>query len=131
MLLNRRNFLILSAGFAAECSSTPEGTVSAASDERVINAGPASDYAADGVYTRFQPQGIFIVRKGEKLFALSAICTHRNCKLTAKPDSSFFCKCHGSAFDPAGHVKTGPAARDLPEYPASTDEKGELLVKVS
>ena len=44
-----------------------------------VDAGPAAAYAADGVYDRFHHQGFFIVRRGEKLYALSAICTHRRC----------------------------------------------------
>lgn len=96
---------------------------------QVWNAGPAGDYARDGVYTRFRDQGFFIVRQGGKLFALSSICTHRKCKLTAEPDHSFFCECHSSTFDPDGHVTKGPARRDLPTYSAVVDENGQLLVK--
>ena len=46
----------------------------------------------------------FIVRKGASLFALSAICTHRHCKLEAEADKTFYCPCHGSTFDPEGKV---------------------------
>ena len=100
-------------------------------EERTVNAGPAGNYSADGVYSNFCDQGFFVIRKGEKLSALSAICTHRKCKLTAESDQSFYCKCHGSTFDPAGHVTAGPAKRDLPVFPISPDERGQLLVKVS
>ena len=97
----------------------------------MVNAGLVSNYAADGIYNNFQDQGFFVIRKGGKLFALSAICTHRKCKLTAEPDRSFYCKCHGSTFDPCGHVTEGPATRDLPVFPASANEQGQLLVRVS
>jgi len=72
--------------------------------EKTINAGPAAKYAADGVYSRHRDMGFFIVRKGEKLFAISSYCTHRKCKLAAESDRSFYCPCHGSTFDPDGHV---------------------------
>ena len=130
MILNRREFLILSAGFVAGCSSMPDGTVSSVPGERVINAGPAGNYAADGVYSQFRDQGFFIIRTGEMLLALSAICTHHRCKLTAEQNCSFYCGCHGSTFDPAGHVTKGPARRDLPVFATFTDDKGQLLVKV-
>ncbi len=130
MILNRRDFLILSAGFVAGCSSMPNGAVSSPHGERVVNAGPAGDYAADGVYSQFRDQGFFIIRTGEKLFALSAICTHRRCKLTAEQNRSFYCGCHGSTFDPTGHVTKGPARRDLPVLATFTDDEGQLLVKV-
>src|SRR5258707_10506076 len=98
--------------------------------QRVVNAGLASNYAADGVYTDFGDRGFFVVRRGDKLFALSAICTHRKCKLAAEPDRSFYCKCHGSTFDPVGHVTKGPAKRDLPMFSTSMNEQGQLVVTV-
>lgn len=64
MLLNRRQFLLLSAVLAAGCSSTPPGTVLSGRKVRIINAGPASNYAADGVYGRFRALGFFIIRRG-------------------------------------------------------------------
>ena len=131
MIINRRQFLLLTAGLAAGCKAVNEGgSLTAGKPERIVSAGPASRYAADGVYSNFRDQGFFVIRQGEKLFALSAICTHRKCKLSAEPDRSFYCKCHGSTFDPAGHVTLGPARRDLPVFATDTDEHGQLLVKV-
>jgi Rieske Fe-S protein len=126
--LTRREFLLLSAGLAAGCQAV-DGN-STPSPERVVNAGPAGNYAADGVYKTFRNQGFFVIRRGDQLIALSSICTHRKCKLTAKPDRSFYCPCHGSTFDPAGHVTQGPARRDLPMLPATTNELGQLMVTV-
>jgi Rieske Fe-S protein len=130
MKINRRQFLLLTAGFVAGCKAVDNGGFTE-SEERTVNAGLVGNYAADGVYGNFRDQGFFLIRKSEKLFALSAICTHRKCKLTAEPDKSFYCKCHGSTFDPAGHVTEGPARRDLPLLPAYTNEQGQLIVKVS
>ena len=101
-----------------------------ASQEHMVNAGPVADYAADGVYGNFRDQGFFIIRRGNQLFALSAICTHRKCKLSAEPDRSFYCPCHGSTFDPTGHVTDGPARRDLPTLPTDTNLQGQLIVNV-
>jgi cytochrome b6-f complex iron-sulfur subunit len=128
MQLNRRTFLILGATFAAGCAAPGGANPFSGKNERVINAGPASQYLTDGVYTRYGDLGFFIVRRGATLFALSAICTHRKCKLAAEPDRSFYCKCHGSTFDPAGHVTQGPARRDLPVFSTTTDEQGQLMV---
>jgi len=96
-----------------------------------VNAGPVGNYATDGVYSAFRNQGFFIVRRGEKLFALSAICTHRKCKLDPEPDRSFHCPCHGSTFDANGHVTGGPAPRDLPVLATSINGSGQMLVTVS
>jgi len=130
MKINRREFLILSAAFATGCASTPPGTVSSEREARLINAGPAGDYAADGVYGRFRALGFFIIRRGNQLFALSSVCTHRHCLVNAEPDHSFLCPCHGSTFNPAGLVTHGPAKRDLLTLVTFINEKGELLVKV-
>jgi Rieske Fe-S protein len=128
MKMSRREFLILTAAFATSCSSVENSGAPAAGRERLIDAGPAGDYATDGVYSKFRNRGFFIVRRGEKLFALSAICTHKRCKLVAERDLSFYCPCHGSAFDADGKVLQGPARRDLPVFAVTTDENGKLLV---
>ena len=130
MLINRRQFLFLTAIAAAGCKGVGDPDVATAVKERVVNAGPASDYVAEGVHGRFRDQGFFVVRQGGILFAVSAICTHRKCKLAAKPDHSFICPCHGSMFDPGGRVLKGPAKRDLPVFPVSTNESGQLLVRI-
>ncbi len=130
MKLNRRQFLLLTAGLAAGCQAVNDVSTSAAHAQRIINAGSASNYVADGVYSNFRDSGFFIIRRDDTLFALSAICTHRKCKLAAKPDCSFYCKCHGSTFDPAGLVTQGPAKHDLPRLPSYTNEQGQLIVNV-
>jgi len=130
MKINRRQFLLLTTGVLAGCKAVDNGGGFIPSEERIINAGTIGDYAADGVYNNFRDEGFFVVRQGDKLFALSAFCTHRKCKLAAEPDRSFYCKCHGSTFDPGGHVTEGPAKRDLPVLPAFANEQGQLLVKV-
>src|ERR1022692_4232583 len=109
MIVNRRQFLLLTAGLAAGCQAVKEDVNSGATTGHPVNAGPVSNFAADGVYNNFRDHGFFVICEGGKLSALSAICTHRKCKLVAERDGSFYCKCHGSTFDPAGHVTTGPA----------------------
>jgi len=128
MQINRRDFLILTAGLAAGCRA-PAGA-SAPKEIRQVNAGPAGGYQADGVYAGFRNRGFFIVRRGEKLFAVSSICTHQNCKLIAEPDRSFYCKCHGSTFNADGRVTRGPAKRDLPVLAMASNDQGELVVAV-
>jgi Rieske Fe-S protein len=128
--MNRREFMILATMAVAGCSSTPPGTVPVALKTRLINAGPVSHYTADGLYSRFWASGVYIIRRGNKLYALSSVCTHRRCLLRAQPDHSFSCPCHGSTFNPDGHVTGGPAKRDLPALETVIDENGDLLVTV-
>ncbi|MEI8341363.1 MAG: Rieske 2Fe-2S domain-containing protein [Verrucomicrobiota bacterium] len=127
--MNRRRFLLTVAVAAACCS--PASLVEAASGgERTVDAGPLQDYSSTGVYTRFRDQGFFVIRNGAKLVVLSAICTHKKCKLTAEADRTFFCDCHGSTFDPGGMVTEGPAKRDLPVLASFTNDQGHLMVKL-
>lgn len=97
----------------------------------VANAGPVADFDADRVYDAFRSDGFFVIRRDGKLFALSSVCTHRACKVSAQPDTSFVCRCHGSNFSPDGKVLNGPATRDLPRLPVATDAQGNLLVKLA
>ena len=93
-----------------------------------VDAGPVSSFATDGIYGMFSERsGFFIIREGGRLFAQSAICTHRFCKLT-KAEAGFRCKCHGSTFTRDGHVTRGPARRDLPRFAIEQDSRGHLIV---
>ena len=124
--------MLTAAAMAAGCRTEDDRDDSpTAHAERVVDAGPVSNYAADGVYANFRDQGFFVIRNGEKLTAISAICTHKKCKLVAEADRSFYCKCHGSTFDPSGKVTLGPAKRVLPLLPVFVNEKGQLIVTVS
>jgi len=135
--ISRRQFLFLTATalatgpltMAEQRNAGARGTT-ANRRERVVNAGPVSRYAADGVYDGFSDQGFFVVRNGDRLVALSSYCTHRKCKLTRHPDHSLYCPCHGSTFDPRGKVTEGPAKRDLPTLSSFTNETGELFVRI-
>jgi cytochrome b6-f complex iron-sulfur subunit len=138
MSLNRRDFLVLATATAtAGCQSQGSGDASTAAPsassvslEQIVDAGPAIHYEADGVYARFRDRGFFIVRSGGRLFALSAVCTHRACNLDPVADHSFYCKCHGSTFDPDGKVTAGPAKLDMPRLTTSVGDQGQLLVHI-
>jgi Rieske Fe-S protein len=48
------------------------------------------------------------------LHQCSAVCPHLGCIVTWNSQAaSWDCPCHGSRFDPFGHVLTGPAVTDL------------------
>jgi Rieske Fe-S protein len=128
--MNRREFVVLTVAACAGCSANQSGT-SDAPTKRVIDAGPASLYDANGVYDRFRHQGFFLVRNGGSLVALSSDCTHRDCPLRALPDRTFSCRCHGSRFNEEGIVLRGPAVRRLPQYSTSVNESQHLLVEVT
>ena len=128
MSISRREFLNLAAATAAYAAANRLST----GDEggELIDAGPVGNFAADGVYSSFRSLGFFVIRRGGKLTALSSICTHRKVQVTAEHDCSFYCKRHGSTFDPTGHVTKGPAKRDLPVLTTSVSAAGHLLVRM-
>lgn len=133
--MNRREFLIKGAGLLAGCAvagtCAGRGAVWAATSDKTVDAGAAEDFREEKVYDRFRYQGFFLIRKGERLFALSSNCTHRRCILKIAADSSFVCPCHGSTFGPEGAVTKGPAQRSLPLLPLRIDNAGRVLVQVS
>ena len=142
MTLSRRQFAILVAAVAAGCErqspktapttaatlpSAPSSPTSRASE--AIDAGPLSEFKSDDVYADLRDEGVIVIRRDDKLFAISSVCTHKGCKVRVAADKSFYCKCHGSTFDKDGHVTKGPATRDLPQLSVTTDEQDHLLVK--
>lgn len=58
------------------------------------------------------------VKAGE-FAAVSAVCTHQGCLVSAPADGQIPCRCHGSVFNLDGSVKTGPASTALPSVPVT------------
>jgi cytochrome b6-f complex iron-sulfur subunit len=60
---------------------------------------------------------VLAARTGQSSFtALSAMCTHQGCAITAYSGSTFVCPCHGAQFSTNGQVLSGPAASNLQVY---------------
>lgn len=58
-----------------------------------------------------------VIRSGDKLYALSLICTHLGCIVNWHPEvKRLICPCHGGTFDLNGTVLAGPPPRPLPSY---------------
>jgi Rieske Fe-S protein len=55
---------------------------------------------------------VWLLRRGEDVTALSAVCPHLGCGVDAASDG-FSCPCHGSRFALDGAVRGGPAPRGL------------------
>ena len=70
----------------------------------------------------------FLVKRGEKIVAFSARCTHLRCKVRFK-ESEFRCPCHKGVFDIDGKPKSGPVSKPLEEFEAKV-ENGQVKVKV-
>lgn len=94
---------------------------------RAFKAGKPSDYQ-DGV-TYIEGKRAFLIKNGNQIRALSAICTHLGCTPNWIADEKLIrCPCHGSIFSPEdGRVLGGPAPRPLPFYQVVLKD-GELEI---
>jgi cytochrome b6-f complex iron-sulfur subunit/menaquinol-cytochrome c reductase iron-sulfur subunit len=70
---------------------------------------------------------VWLVRHGDAVVALSAVCPHLGCAIGAAPDGAFVCPCHDSVFAPNGDAKTGPSPRGMDPL-ATKLEDGVVLV---
>src|SRR5207244_358997 len=126
MNINRREFALATAALAA-CACAGIGIDSAravAVSSGPVDVGAAGDYPSDGAVDKFaRSNRIIVVRQGERLYATTATCTHRDC--VVKPvQGDLRCPCHGSRFDLAGAVIKGPARAPLPRYGISLNSAG-------
>jgi menaquinol-cytochrome c reductase iron-sulfur subunit len=65
--------------------------------------------------TRDQLLGsLWLVRKGDEVKAMSAVCPHLGCSIDLHGDKqSYFCPCHVSKFSLAGDAISGPSPRGM------------------
>ncbi|MCH7871737.1 MAG: Rieske 2Fe-2S domain-containing protein [Planctomycetes bacterium] len=79
----------------------------------------------------YKPQGIWMIRDGNRIAALSIICTHLGCIPNWLPnDLKFKCPCHGSGYLPDGINFEGPTPRPLERFRLFVDD-GVLIVDKS
>ncbi len=68
-------------------------------------------------------ENILLVNVSNDLRAFTSVCTHSGCSRDWSYQSLLFtCGCHGSRFNNAGGVETGPAARSLKEFSIQVDD---------
>ncbi len=67
------------------------------------------------------------------VLAYSKVCTHVGCPISLYEQTThhLLCPCHQSTFDlaDAGKVVFGPAARNMPQLPITTDADGYLIAR--
>lgn len=71
----------------------------------------------------------FLVRIDGEIMALSEKCTHLGCRVPfCESSNRFECPCHGSVFNRAGELLTGPSPRGLDQHPVELGEDGLLYI---
>ena len=124
----RRQFL---AATMAAAASAWAGRISSASngpDDDLIDAGAQSDFQGTAVSEKLaKSKKILIVRDGQRLIAVCAVCTHKACGV--KPHGGELrCPCHGSTFSTIGAVKKGPAREPLAHLGIRLGADGHVLI---
>ncbi len=144
MTLKRRSFLdsLLGIGFVSTAISVlypvwrymiPPASAEPATDSVV--AGKAADFKPNsGAVRKFGSKPAIVIRTAEGDFrAFSAVCTHLECTVQYKPDTSqIWCACHNGLYDLSGGVVSGPPPRPLEAFAVNLrGEPGEEEVVIS
>jgi cytochrome b6-f complex iron-sulfur subunit len=71
--------------------------------------------------------GLLIRNPDGELAAFSAVCTHLECTVQYKPDTSqLWCACHNGLYDLSGSVVSGPPPRPLERL--TVNQRGDDVV---
>lgn len=123
--LNRRRFLdsLLGTGFVSTAVAIAYPVwrylIPPASGEpatqSVVAAQASQVRANSGLLFKFGSKPGLLVRTAEgELQAFNAVCTHLDCTVQYKPDTSqIWCACHNGTYDLQGNVVSGPPPRPL------------------
>lgn len=69
--------------------------------------------------------GIVVRTADGELRAFSAVCTHLDCTVQFKSDTSqLWCACHNGTYDLGGNVVSGPPPRGLEEFAVNVRGEG-------
>jgi Rieske Fe-S protein len=141
---DRRTFLdaLLAVGFVSTAAAIaypvtqfliPPPAGEAAADN-VVAGKAAALKPNSGVIFPFGSKPAIVVRTSEgELKAFSAVCTHLDCTVQFKADTSqLWCACHNGTYDLSGNVVSGPPPRGLERFVVNVrGESGEEEIVVS
>jgi len=122
---NRREFLVGASVTMGSCLLCPHSLLAAATAP--VDIGPAADFAKQGLSEKWTSQGFFVVRSGNRLYALITECSHKRYELGVQA-GQIKCPKHGSIFDLAGKPTKGPASRALARPAIQRDANGHIVV---
>jgi len=139
--LNRRDFLATAAAVTCACALDCPFALAAGEKEETgtVDIGTLAEYQKDGPYDKLakKPTSLLVIRNAGKLYAPTAICTHKKSNLKVE-DGEIVCPKHDSPFDnqgiPKPKTKDGeetPAKKPLVRYAISKNADGHLIVDKS
>lgn len=138
--LPRRKFLVsLALGWAAFAAAVGGGLTALAAfmiprvdftKIEVFKVGTPNNFPPQTVDESFKAsRRVWIVNDGQKIFALSVVCTHLGCTPNWMPNErKFKCPCHGSGFDVKGINFEGPAPVPLRRFEVTLADDGQIVV---
>ncbi|HUU32874.1 MAG TPA: Rieske (2Fe-2S) protein [Vicinamibacterales bacterium] len=114
-------FLVPPRGGEAETASVVAGTL----NELPLNSGKVFPFGSRPAIVVRTPDG--------ELRAFSAVCTHLDCTVQFKGDTSqMWCACHNGLYDLSGQSVSGPPPRPLEQFVVNVrGEAGREEVVVS
>ncbi len=129
--MKRREFLVAGAGCACLLFSKTGFAETAATGPIVI--GDLKSFAKEGLDSQFLKKGFFLVRGKDRLYALSAFCTHRtDAQLKGQTGAEkIICPRHNAQFALDGTPQKGPPKRNLDRFAITVDAKGQVTVDTS
>lgn len=122
---SRRRFLIAIAFLAAGFFSLARFLKPAGRRKKTLLTVAKDDIPNNGALV-YKEARVAIIKESEKIYALSLVCTHLGCTVSATTQE-LVCPCHGSSFDWKGNVIKGPADRPLVRY-AVEERDGRIAV---
>jgi Rieske Fe-S protein len=102
-----------------------------------VSGEPAVQSASAGRAGALRPNSAAIFKFGSKpgivvrtpdgdVRAFSAVCTHLDCTVQFKPDTSqLWCACHNGTYDMGGNVVSGPPPRGLEQFVVNIRGEGD------
>lgn len=86
-------------------------------EKKRIYIGRVSQIGDEGKEIFLKNEKILIIKRRERLMAVSSLCTHLGCTVEwLSSEKRFRCPCHGAIFDEDGNVVSGPAPSPLKKY---------------
>jgi cytochrome b6-f complex iron-sulfur subunit len=95
-----------------------------------FKVGPPDNFPKKTVNEDYKAKGKFwIVNDGQKIFAISVVCTHLGCTPNwMENERKFKCPCHGSGFTMQGINFEGPAPFPLRRFEVTLADDGQIVV---
>src|SRR5499427_3165471 len=134
---DRRTFLdaLLAVGFVSTAAAiaypVARFLVPPSSGEPATTSAVAGRAAAlrpnSAAIFKFGSRPAIVVRTADgELHAFSAVCTHLDCTVQFKGDTSqLWCACHNGTYDLAGNVVSGPPPRGLEQFVVNIRGEGD------